>query len=175
MKNLFINKCLCYLNNNNPLNNNTVIKVQSGFKCKMNHIGKAIIAFSFENEIRTEIYERILIICVENCAECNGDATCNKCKTGYVLAISNNQKIYLLSTTTNGYYQDTTDNIYKECYSTCKTCRSNYKCDSCKEGAKLDYYTCVFPYTCSNSSKMLKSGKEIIISPSLNGVTSFHC
>ena len=108
----------------------------------MNHIGKAIIAFSFENEIRTEICERIFILCVDNCAECNEDATCNKCKPG-----SNNQKIQkvcLLSTSTDGYYQDTTDNIYKECYSTCKTCSSYYQCNSCKEGTQLNYYTCVF-------------------------------
>ena len=169
----YIEECLCYANNINLININSVIAVQDGIKCELDHPSKAIITFSFENAIKTEICERIFILCVDNCEECDEDVVCNKCKNGYLLAISNNTKICLLSTSTDGYYKDYSDNIYKECSSTCETC-SRDLCYSCKEGTTLNNYKCVFPYTCSNSSKILKGGNELIITPSLNGVTSFY-
>lgn len=78
--------------------------------------------------------------CSENCIKCSDGPTssaqnCDECKSG----------LYFVEGTTNclnspeGYYLDDTAKIYKECYSTCKTCFGegtsiDHNCSGCKEG-----------------------------------------
>ena len=64
------------------------------------------------------------------------------CKYGYKMIQVEFNKYICSDTVPENYYLDNTDNIYKQCYHTCKRCSQkgdeiNNKCDSCIEGYKF--------------------------------------
>ena len=64
------------------------------------------------------------------------------CKYGYKMIQVEFNKYICSDTVPENYYLDNTDNIYKQCYHSCKRCSQkgdeiNNKCDSCIEGYKF--------------------------------------
>ena len=77
--------------------------------------------------------------CIDSCSEQQfiyNNKCYDECPSG-TYKVLNTRRICLDTVPTN-YYRDNNDNIYKECYSTCKTCsqsgtNTNHNCDSCKD------------------------------------------
>ena len=95
--------------------------------------------------------------CNESCRTCSGEEIplshrCSQCLNGYYPLserASDTVKNCYNSTTIleldNGYYYDTDDNVWKECYETCKKCSTlgtstEHKCTSCQNNLIFDIY-----------------------------------
>ncbi len=98
-----------------------------------------------------------IMSCNESCHTCSGEEIplshrCSQCLNGYYPLserASDTVKNCYNSTTIleldNGYYYDTDDNVWKECYETCKKCSTlgtstEHKCTSCQNNLIFDIY-----------------------------------
>ena len=69
--------------------------------------------------------------CSNNCASCYGeanktDSNCIKCSSGYYKTEDSNTNCIMERNIPNGYYKNTTDNIYYHCHPNCSSCSNGY-------------------------------------------------
>ena len=87
--------------------------------------------------------EKMFRLCHENCATCSREGTdennhCDRCFDGYTKENDESGNCYDSSESFEGYYFDGDNGIFKQCYSTCKTCNAGgteeeHNCNECKE------------------------------------------
>jgi hypothetical protein len=104
-------------------------------------------SFSYSTNLVDNPCRVFIIACFTSCLTCSkgGDAlnnNCTKCDVNFS-AINNKQdgNCYSITQKIDGYYFDSLNDIFTECYPSCLTCSSkgdslNHNCDSCNK----DYY-----------------------------------
>ena len=110
--------------------------------------------------IANYIYQ-VLDDCYQNCATCErgGDSkkmNCTSCKTDYYRLEDKTYQCHKDDERVDGYFFDSTNNLFISCYKTCKTCTTkgnaiDHKCTTCKSGYDFDPYN---TYNCISICKV---------------------
>ena len=108
--------------------------------------------------------------CDQNCILCSNLNFCNLCKKGYFNLFINSTYSYC-DISTEGFYLDNEDLLYKQCYSSCKTCKEKgdkikHNCIKCKadypfEEIFSNYKNCYESNTIINETNINRIDKII--------------
>ena len=149
-KGLYNGRCVNQCPSGQTVNNNVCEKCTSNCgECaynKINQCTKCYDPFSLYgtaclNMCPTHYYSKSNVCeeCSASCAECSGsDSTCTKCHDGQYLY---NGICYSDKCPIGSFLSDSEILICSSCDSSCETCSSAQKCDTCRQGEHIDFTT----------------------------------